>query len=82
MPLLIMSVRPIVGLLADCKTTGPNQSETMLGYAKLNKQRMDRLEKTVELAENVRLAAKSLDRKLTWPIRPKAGAVTRHKIYR
>ncbi len=58
----------IDGLLADGKTTGPNQSEAMFDYAKLNKHRMDRLDKTVELAENVRSAAKSLDRKLIWLI--------------
>lgn len=55
-------------LLLDGKTTGPNQSEVMFGYAKLNKQRMLRLEKTVELNESIRMAAKSLDRKLIWLI--------------
>jgi len=34
-------------LLAEGKTTGPKQSEAMLGYGKLNRQRMARLEKTI-----------------------------------
>lgn len=55
-------------LLVDGKTTGPNQSDVMFGYAKLNRQRMQRLEKTIELDEGVITAAKSLDRKLVWLI--------------
>lgn len=58
----------IDGLLADGKTTGMNQSEAMSGLAKLNRQRMLRLEKTVVLKEGVRAAAKELDRKLVWLI--------------
>lgn len=58
----------IDGLLADGKTTGANQSEALFGYAKLNKQRMKRLERTVELNEGVRIAAKTVDRKLVWLI--------------
>jgi len=34
-------------LLADGKTTGANQSEAMVGYGRLNRQRMARLEKTI-----------------------------------
>jgi hypothetical protein len=40
-------------LLSEGKTTGPNQSESMVGYGRLNLKRMRRLEKTVELDENV-----------------------------
>jgi len=36
-------------LFAAGKTTGENQSESMLNYAKLNLQRMRRLEKTIEI---------------------------------
>ena len=39
-------IKLIDDLLLDGKTTGPNQSEAMYGYAKLNRQRMHRLEKT------------------------------------
>lgn len=40
--------RLIDGLLAEGKTTGPVQSDEMHLYAKLNRQRMSRLEKTIE----------------------------------
>lgn len=53
-------------LLLDGKTTGPNQSEAMFGYAKLNRQRMHRLEKTVELNAELKVAARRLERKLIW----------------
>ena len=53
-------------LLLDGKTTGPNQSEAMFGYAKLNRQRMLRLEKTVELNAELKEAARRLERKLIW----------------
>ncbi|MCC3156059.1 thioredoxin family protein [Hymenobacter sp. 15J16-1T3B] len=36
-------------LLAQGRTTGPNQSEALTAYAKLNEQRMSRLDKTVQL---------------------------------
>ena len=38
-------------LLAEGKTTGPNQSEIMIHYTKLNEQRMPRLDKTVKLTD-------------------------------
>ena len=53
-------------LLLDGRTTGPNQSEAMFGYAKLNRQRMLRLEKTVELNAELKEAARRLERKLIW----------------
>lgn len=39
----------ITALLAEGKTTGPNQSESMANYARLNAQRMDRIHKTTSL---------------------------------
>ena len=36
-------------LLAQKKTTGPNQSEAMVAYTKMNAQRMHRLDKTIQL---------------------------------
>jgi hypothetical protein len=56
----------IDGLLADGKTTGPVQSDEMLNYARLNRQRMLRLGKTVELDEGVRSAIASLEVKWIW----------------
>ncbi|MGQ0540407.1 MAG: thioredoxin family protein [Blastocatellia bacterium] len=58
----------IDGLLAEGKTTGPKQSEAMFNYGKLNRQRMHRLEKTVELSEAVKSAAKNTNRKQIWLI--------------
>ena len=61
-------VELIEGLLSEGKTTGMNQSEAMFGYAKINRQRMNRVEKTVELGEGIRAAARLLDRKVVWLI--------------
>lgn len=58
----------IDSLLAEGKTTGTNQSEAMFGYAKINRQRMYRLQKTVELTEGLQMAAISLEPKLLWLI--------------
>ncbi len=55
-------------LLAEGKTTGPNQSEAMVGYGRLNRQRMERLGKTVELGNEVRAALRSAGRKMIWLI--------------
>jgi len=55
-------------LLAQEKTTGENQSEAMFNYGKLNRQRMKRLEKTVELNESLKGKAQSLNRKMIWLI--------------
>lgn len=43
-------------LLAHGKTTGANQSEDYLNYAKINLQRMQRLEKTTELNDELKSA--------------------------
>lgn len=61
-------IKLIDDLLLDGKTTGSNQSEAMLNYGKLNRQRMHRLDKTVELDESVLAAAKNLKRKVIWLI--------------
>ena len=55
-------------LLADGKTTGPDQSEAMLNYGKLNRQRMKRLDKTVKLNDSLTKAANSFNRKMIWLI--------------
>lgn len=53
-------------LLQEGHTTGPIQSEEMLHYAKLNRRRMLRLEKTAKLDDAVKRAAKDVDRRLIW----------------
>ncbi len=53
-------------LLLEGKTTGKNQSEAMFGYGKLNRQRMKRLEKTVELNDSLKEKARSVRAKWIW----------------
>jgi hypothetical protein len=53
-------------LMAQGKTTGTNQSEAYLNYAKLNLQRMHRLEKTTELTEELKSALAKISRSYTW----------------
>jgi hypothetical protein len=53
-------------LLADGKTTGPNQSAEMYDYARLNRQRMKRLEKTIEVGAEIRDAIAGLDADCYW----------------
>lgn len=61
-------IKLIDDLLLDGKTTGPNQSEAMFNYGKLNRQRMHRLEKTVKLKESVVEKARKIERKMIWLI--------------
>src|SRR6188768_269284 len=53
-------------LLTEGKTTGTNQSDKMKHYAELNRQRMKRLEKTIELSPEVVFAARSGERPMIW----------------
>lgn len=61
-------IKLIDDLLAEGKTTGTNQSEAMFGYGKLNRHRMQRLEKTVELGDEVIDAVGAVTRKQIWLI--------------
>lgn len=58
----------IDGLLAEGKTTGPNQSEAMVGYGRINRQRMSRLDKTVALDNEVRDTVAANRRDQIWLI--------------
>ncbi len=53
-------------LLLEGKTTGENQSEAMFGYGKLNRQRMKRLEKTVELNDSLKEKARNVKANWIW----------------
>jgi hypothetical protein len=53
-------------LLAQGKTTGPNQSEGFIHYTQLNQQRVHRLEKTTEVLPAVRESIGSILRPQTW----------------
>lgn len=59
-------IKLIDDLLLDGKTTGPNQSEAMVGYGKLNRQRMHRLEKTVTLNDPLIARAKNVGSRWIW----------------
>ena len=53
-------------LMKEGKTTGTNQSESYLNYAKLNLVRMQRLNKTVVLTEELKAELKKITKKYTW----------------
>ncbi len=55
-------------LLEQGKTTGPDQSEELFNYGKLNRHRMKRLEKTVSLRESLVKSARNVKRKMIWLI--------------
>jgi len=59
-------IKLINDLLLDGKTTGPNQSEAMFNYGKLNRQRMHRLEKTIKLSDSLTEKARKIQRKMIW----------------
>lgn len=52
-------------LMKEGKTTGPDQSESMVNYAKLNLQRMQRIEKTLVLADDLKTTLRQLDKPVT-----------------
>ena len=53
-------------LLTEGKSTGPNQSEDLLNYSKLNDQRMKRLDKTIQLTEETIAKIKDVKEPQTW----------------
>jgi len=55
-------------LVAEGKTTGPNQSEKMAEYTRLNRQRMHRLGKTIEIDPEVRAVVGRVNRPMIWLI--------------
>ena len=55
-------------LLAQGKTTGPNQSEELTHYTELNVQRMHRLDKTVKVQSALAAAATGLRGQYLWLI--------------
>ena len=49
-------------------TSGPNQTESMIHYTRLNAQRMKRLIKTIEIAAPAKASIQSFDTPQTWLI--------------
>ena len=56
----------LTDLLAEGKTTGDKQSEAMVGYGKMNVQRMKRLNKTIQLLPELEDVVQGLTRKMTF----------------
>lgn len=52
--------------LSQNQTTGPNQSEEMVQYTRLNEQRMHRLDKTTRLREDFRERLQKLNHFYRW----------------
>ena len=50
-------------LLAEGKSTGPNQTEDLTHYSTLNVKRMDRLDKKIEISEDTKLRLQKLENK-------------------
>ena len=53
-------------LLEEGKSTGPEQSQSLLDYSKLNDRRMHRLDKTIKIPEDAANKIKSYSKKVTW----------------
>jgi len=53
-------------LLAQGKVTGPQQSESLAEYTKLNVARMKRIDKTIEVLPQVEQVIKSIEKPQTW----------------
>lgn len=56
----------VSGLLNEGKSTGPNQSEDLLNYSKLNDKRMKRLDKTIKLTDETLAKVKDIQEQQTW----------------
>ncbi|HQX55963.1 MAG TPA: thioredoxin family protein [Pyrinomonadaceae bacterium] len=59
-------VKMLDELLAEGKTTGPVQSDEMFQFARLNRQRMSRLEKTLELEIEAERLIGQLEKGQVW----------------
>lgn len=53
-------------LLVEGKSTGPEQSESLLNYSMLNDRRMKRLDKTIRLTEETLASVKDVTSPVTW----------------
>lgn len=52
--------------LEEGKTTGPNYSDAMIEYTKMNVQRMNRLDKQIKLNEDLKEALEKIDDDWVW----------------
>ena len=58
--------KTITDLIAEGKSTGHEQSEDLLNYSKLNESRLNRLEKTIAVTEEVKSDLEKIDKKYIW----------------
>ncbi|MFD2908828.1 thioredoxin family protein [Flavobacterium ardleyense] len=58
--------KTITELIEQGKSTGHEQSEDLLNYSKLNESRLNRLEKTIAVTEEVKSDLEKLDKKYIW----------------
>ena len=58
--------KKVTSLIAEGKSTGHTQSEDLLKYSELNETRMNRLEKTIEITDEVKNKLQNLDKKYIW----------------
>lgn len=56
----------VKNLLAEGKSTGPNQSQALTNYSLLNDKRMKRLDKTIKLTETTQLEIAKVTQPQTW----------------
>jgi hypothetical protein len=56
----------VTDLLSDGKSTGNEQSESLTNYSKLNDARMNRLEKTISISEDVISKLQNLNNHYIW----------------
>ncbi len=55
----------LITLMEEGKTTGPDQSESMISYARLNLQRMKRIGKTTQLLPEVQESLSNITKSIT-----------------
>lgn len=53
-------------LVADHKTTGQEQTEALIHYSELNQARLHRLDKTIQVTEEVKTFLENLDKDYLW----------------
>jgi hypothetical protein len=58
--------KKVTSLIAEGKSTGHTQSPDLLHYSELNETRMNRLEKTITISEEVKNKLQNLDKKYIW----------------
>ena len=56
----------VSNLLEEERSTGPDQSEALLNYSMLNDKRMSRLDKTIQLSDEVIASVEELQHPVTW----------------